>query len=97
MGETKYLDRPIPTVSLANFDSRIDKITRELVDAAENVGFFCITDHGISAAEVDAMFAESARFFALDDSVKGRVPFSSQHNAGWEKQVSLRNFSTRVG
>jgi isopenicillin N synthase-like dioxygenase len=49
------------------------------------VGFFCIVDHGISVAEVDAAFEESARFFALDDSVKATVPFSLLHNAGWEK------------
>jgi isopenicillin N synthase-like dioxygenase len=85
MGETKYLDRVIPTISLASFDSRIEDITRELIDAAEHVGFFCIVDHGISVAEVDAMFEQSARFFALDDSIKAKVPFSPQHNAGWEK------------
>jgi isopenicillin N synthase-like dioxygenase len=85
MGETKYLDRVVPTISLANFGSRIEDITLELIDAAEHVGFFCITDHGISVAEVDAMFDQSARFFALDDLVKAKVPFSSQHNAGWEK------------
>jgi isopenicillin N synthase-like dioxygenase len=45
MGQTKYLDREIPTISLANFDSRIDEITRELVEAAEHVGFFCIVSH----------------------------------------------------
>ena len=73
MGQTKYLDRAIPTISLANFDSRIDEITRELVAAAEHEGFFCIIDHGISADQVDAIFDQSARFFALDDSVKSKV------------------------
>lgn len=85
MGNTKYLDRVIPTISLADFDSRIDDITQQLVNAAEHVGFFCIVNHGISVADVDAMFDQSAKFFALDDSVKAKVPFSSQHNAGWEK------------
>ena len=47
MGQTKYLDREIPTISLANFDSRIDDITRELVEAAENVGFFCIVSYSV--------------------------------------------------
>ena len=45
MGQTKYLDREIPTISLANFDARIDEITRELVEAAEHVGFFCIVSY----------------------------------------------------
>ena len=90
MGQTKYLNRAVPTISLANFDSRIDEITRELVDAAEHEGFFCIIDHGISPEEVNAIFEQSARFFALDDSIKGKVPFSSAHNAGWEKMSQIR-------
>jgi isopenicillin N synthase-like dioxygenase len=73
MGQTKYLERVVPTISLANFDSRIDEITRELVEAAEHVGFFCIVDHGISEAEVNTMFENAARFFGLDDSIKAKV------------------------
>lgn len=88
--KTKYIDRPIPTISLRNFDTRIDEITAELVSAAENVGFFCIVDHGISAQEVDEIFSQSARFFSLPDEVKAQVPFSSQHNAGWEKNAQVR-------
>lgn len=48
MGPTKYLDREIPTISLTNFDSRIDEITRGLVEAAEHVGFFCIVSYSSS-------------------------------------------------
>lgn len=88
--KTKYLDRPIPTVSLANYSTRIDEITKQLVDAAENVGFFCVVDHGIPASDIDAIFSQSARFFALPDPVKAKVPFSSAHNAGWEKNSQIR-------
>jgi isopenicillin N synthase-like dioxygenase len=73
MAPTKYLDRPIPTISLRDFESRIDEITAQLVSAAENEGFFCIVDHGISGSTVDNMFDNSARFFSLPDSVKSRV------------------------
>ena len=90
MSKTKYLDREIPTISLANFDERIDEITQQLVDAAENVGFFCVVDHGIAPQAIEAMFANSASFFALDDGVKAEVPFSSAHNAGWEKNSQVR-------
>ncbi|KAI1621911.1 oxidoreductase domain-containing protein [Exophiala viscosa] len=88
--KTKYSKRAIPTISLADFDSRADKITAQLVEAAENVGFFCIVDHGISRQEVDDIFAQSARFFSLPDDVKAHVPFSSAHNAGWEKNSQVR-------
>jgi isopenicillin N synthase-like dioxygenase len=90
MARTKYLDRPIPTISLRDYDSRKDEITKELVDAAENEGFFCIIDHGISRETVNAMFENSARFFALLDDIKGGVPFSPKNNAGWEKNAQIR-------
>lgn len=90
MAPTKYISRAIPTISLRDFDSRVAEITSELVEAAENVGFFCIIDHGISRAAMDAIFDQSARFFNQDDNVKGRVPFSPQHNAGWEKNAQIR-------
>jgi isopenicillin N synthase-like dioxygenase len=90
MAPTKYIDRPVPTISLRNFDSRVDDITKELVDAAENHGFFCIVDHGISRDSIDAIFDQSSRFFSQPDEVKSRVPFSPQHNAGWEKNAQIR-------
>jgi isopenicillin N synthase-like dioxygenase len=90
MAPTKYVDRPVPTVSLHDFDSRVDEITLQLVDAAENVGFFCIVDHGISRSAVDRIFDQSARFFNQPDSLKANVPFSPQHNAGWEKNAQIR-------
>lgn len=90
MAPTKYVHRPIPNISLHDFESRIDEITTQLVDAAENVGFFCIVDHGISRSNVDRIFDQSARFFSQPDFVKARVPFSPQHNAGWERNSQIR-------
>jgi isopenicillin N synthase-like dioxygenase len=87
---TKYLDRPVPTISLSNFSSRIDEITTQLVSAAENVGFFCITDHTIPPTLVSEIFQEASRFFSLPDDIKSTVPFSSMHNAGWEKNSQIR-------
>lgn len=88
--QTKYTERTIPSISLADYASRIDEITAELVSAASNVGFFCIVDHGITTQDISTMFAESERFFALPDDIKGKVPFSSAHNAGWEKNSQVR-------
>ena len=90
MAPTKYVNRRVPTISLRDFDSRVDEITSQLVDAAEHVGFFCIVDHGISRLTVDRIFDQSARFFDQTDSVKATVPFSPQHNAGWEKNAQIR-------
>lgn len=90
MAPTKYVDRTVPTISLADFDNRIDAITEELVDAAENAGFFCVVDHGVSRDSVDQIFDHSARFFNQEESIKAQVPFSPQYNAGWEKNSQVR-------
>lgn len=90
MTATKYLDRVIPQISLANFESRIDEITLELVNAAENIGFFSIIEHGIRSEVVQTMFEDSARFFSQHDTVKAKVPFSVVDNAGWEKNAQIR-------
>jgi len=41
------------------------KVALALRDAAVNVGFFYIRNHGVPQALVDAMFAEAPRFFGL--------------------------------
>jgi isopenicillin N synthase-like dioxygenase len=90
MTATKYTNRAVPQISLANFESRVDEITEALVSAAEDVGFFCVVDHEISPELVNRMFEDSATFFNLDDHVKAGVPFSANHNAGWEKNSQKR-------
>lgn len=90
MGSTKYTNRAIPHISLANFDTRIDEITKEIIAAAEDNGFFCVVDHEISPELVNRTFEDSAAFFNLDDCIKSSVPFSANHNAGWEKNSQKR-------
>lgn len=89
MSQTRYADRPIPQISLQDFEARIDEITAELVNAAENVGFFTIVDHGLQTAEIETMFANSKNFFSLSDELKATVPWSSK-NVGWEKNSQVR-------
>ncbi|KAF7596959.1 hypothetical protein BBP40_011325 [Aspergillus hancockii] len=86
---TRYVDRPIPQISLANFERRIDEITADLVHAAEDVGFFTIVDHGISIDEIETIFATAERFFNLPDDVKATVPWNP-NNVGWEKKAQVR-------
>ncbi|KAG0645531.1 oxidoreductase [Hyphodiscus hymeniophilus] len=81
-GKTKY-------ISLADFDERIDEITAQLVHAAENVGFFSISDHGVSADEIETMFGTSEAFFQLPDDVKQKVAWNP-NNVGWEKMSQVR-------
>ncbi|KAF2091768.1 2OG-Fe(II) oxygenase superfamily protein [Saccharata proteae CBS 121410] len=87
--KTKYASRDIPQISLHDFSNRIDDITRQLVSAAENVGFFSLVDHGIPVQDIDDMFDTSAAFFQLPDDVKATVPWGAQ-NVGWEKLAQIR-------
>lgn len=86
---TKYTNRSIPHISLADFDNRIDEITSQLAHAAETDGFFSITDTEVSVAEIEAIFATSESFFALPDDIKATVPFTHK-NVGWEKRSQVR-------
>ncbi|ROW16606.1 hypothetical protein VPNG_01449 [Cytospora leucostoma] len=89
MATTKYVERPIPKISLRDFDSRLDDITFQVCDAAERVGFFTIVDHGITQEEVDEAFTTSEAFFSLPDIIKATVPWNPQ-NVGWEKNSQIR-------
>ncbi|KAL3427921.1 2OG-Fe(II)oxygenase superfamily protein [Phlyctema vagabunda] len=86
---TKYAERSIPKISLHDFPNRVDEITSQLITAAETDGFFGLINHGIPAAEIESMFETSASFFALPDSTKAQVPFTTK-NAGWEKNAQIR-------
>ena len=48
--------RKIQRISLANFETRKDDITKQLMEAATDLGFFMIEDTGISQAEVYSPF-----------------------------------------
>ncbi len=68
----------------------IERIAHELGTAAQHIGFFRISDHGISRQLIAATYAASERFFALPEAVKqlhyigkspnhrGYVPFSER-------------------
>lgn len=86
---TKDTNRTIPRISLANFSSRIDEITQELIRAAETDGFFSLIDTEITIAEIDAIFATSESFFSLPDDIKASIPFTHD-NLGWEKIQQVR-------
>ena len=89
MAQTQYVERVIPQISLADFENRIEKITTELIDAAENVGFFTLVDHGISKEDIESMFLTSKSFFDLPDATKATVPWNA-NNVGWEKNSQIR-------
>eukprot|EP01041_Mallomonas_annulata_P006724 gene6724-13621_t len=59
-------------------------VTRELWEAATEIGFFQIINHGISITEIETAFNMSKRFFDLPKDEKERYAFRRDLNAGFE-------------
>jgi isopenicillin N synthase-like dioxygenase len=64
----------VPIVSLEGLRTGrradLERVGREIGRAARGLGFFSVADHGIPQTLVDAVFAESASFFALPAAEK---------------------------
>ena len=92
MGAMGTLDtaREIRRIDLSNFEARKAEIADQLWDAAVDVGFFQLVNHGIRPEEIRAAFAMSERFFALPESVKAQHPLKKALNAGWESRAQVR-------
>lgn len=82
--------REVRVIDLADFERRRDEITARLWDAAVDVGFFQLANHGIAPADVDAAFAMTKAFFALPEETKARHPLKKALNAGWESRAQVR-------
>jgi isopenicillin N synthase-like dioxygenase len=83
-------NREIRRIDLSDFAQRKTDIANQLWDAAVDVGFFQIVNHGIALADVRNAFAMTERFFALPDAVKARYPLKKALNVGWESRAQVR-------
>lgn len=63
----------LAVVDLADFESRKGEVAAQLLGACEDHGFFYLMNHGLDAAAVEAAFARSRSFFALDAAAKRAV------------------------
>ncbi|BGP19217.1 hypothetical protein JCM10213_002086 [Rhodosporidiobolus nylandii] len=79
----------IPAISLRDFDNRREDIKNELIAAAEDIGFFTLTDHPIPLENVDAAFNLAERFFDLDLDTKQKTPWNGK-NMGFEYRAQVR-------
>ncbi|MBX4378675.1 2-oxoglutarate and iron-dependent oxygenase domain-containing protein, partial [Mycobacterium tuberculosis] len=61
-----------------------------LWNAAVDIGFFQLENHGIDLAAVRNAFAMTEQFFALPDAVKAQYPLQKANNAGWESRAQIR-------
>lgn len=82
--------REVRVIDLADFEHRHVEIADQLWDAAVDVGFFQLANHGIALADVREAFAMTERFFALPNDVKARHPLKRGLNAGWESRAQVR-------
>lgn len=87
--------REVRVIDLADFDTRREEIADQLWDAAVDVGFFQLKNHGIAPGAITEAFAMTERFFALPEDMKARHPLQRALNAGWESRAQVRP-STRT-
>ncbi|KAK6359742.1 hypothetical protein TWF696_000881 [Orbilia brochopaga] len=88
---TVTTSRQIPRISLRDWDTRKNEIQKQIMEAAENVGFFIIKDQeSPSVADIEEAFRASESFFQLPDEVKSKTPFIREQNTGWEKRAQIR-------
>ncbi len=80
--------RAIPIIDMASMDQQA--LDDALWEAASECGFFQLSGHAFSAAELNAAFAAAEDFFALPDGVKARYPLLPNTNAGWESKSQVR-------
>jgi isopenicillin N synthase-like dioxygenase len=82
--------RIIPKIDLSNYEVRKSEIADQLWQAATDIGFFQLFNHGITQEQVDEAFAMTERFFALSKDVKAHFPMRKGTNAGWEYMSQVR-------
>lgn len=83
-------EREIPQIDMSDFANRKEMIADALWQAATNIGFFQLVNHGIPDELIDEAFLMSERFFDLPQEVKGQYPLRPGTNAGWEYMSQVR-------
>ncbi|MFW5824268.1 MAG: isopenicillin N synthase family dioxygenase [Marinobacter sp.] len=89
-GMGKEIDRDVPVIDLTDFDNRREAIAGQLWQAATEVGFFQLANHGLDTALVKQAFNRSEAFFALPENQKQKYPLKKGLNAGWEFMSQVR-------
>eukprot|EP00978_Attheya_sp_CCMP212_P027470 scaffold91995_cov54-Attheya_sp.AAC.3 len=79
----------VPVIDMSGDDDEV--IAQALWDAAHDVGFFSLTNHGIPQEVVDDAFSTSQQFFAQDVNDKEKQsPFEKRLNSGYEFMSQVR-------
>lgn len=77
----------IPIIDFVSFSqgrtTAQQKVVQEIYRACQEVGFFYLTNHGISQELVDQLLSQSQIFFSLPETVKNQVARSHHTNCGY--------------
>lgn len=82
--------RDVPRIDLSDFENRKQEIADQLWNASVEIGFFQLVNHGIPQAQVDEAFDMTAKFFALSQDDKAKMPLGKGTNTGWEFKSQVR-------
>ncbi|MEI8599621.1 2-oxoglutarate and iron-dependent oxygenase domain-containing protein [Vibrio sp. M60_M31a] len=66
-------DTAIPLINLHDFENRREEITEQLWEAATQVGFFQLADHGISLADIEKSFKLSEKILCPANGNKAKL------------------------
>lgn len=80
--------REVRIIDLSDFENRKYEIADQLWNAAVEIGFFQVANHGIPQKEIQHAFGLTEQFFALPREVKAQYPLN--RNAGWESKAQIR-------
>lgn len=78
----------IPVIDLGG-GTAPERLAKQLIKTAEDIGFFYLTNHGIPTKLTQTAFAASRRFFELPEEKKASVAVNTQQR-GWMAQGMTR-------
>lgn len=84
------IERDVPQIDMSDFHERRAEISESLWNAATDIGFFQLINHGIPQSLIDEAFDRSEAFFDLDAQEKEKFPLKPGTNAGWEYKAQVR-------
>ena len=89
MGDKAAASYAVPVIDISNPDTAA--VSRAMWEAANTVGFFTVTGHGIPLDKIDDTFECSREFFAQGlDAKEQQAPFKREFNSGYEHMKQVR-------
>ncbi|RDV29225.1 isopenicillin N synthase family oxygenase [Alteromonas aestuariivivens] len=80
----------IPLIDFSDFENRRQHITEALWQAATQVGFFQVENHGITLDTIKQTFGIAESYFALPAETKALNARPKGQNVGWEFMTQVR-------